>query len=242
MIQHDLNDAASGERTALAKSASDPLDRRDLARLLYGYLAGTAAIAVFGSVLLAAEVYPRPEHTTMEKLLLWTVMLSIPVHIPALLVIHRLDKAGLQRFAKWILFTSSFLLTALIHLSGTYTAIVGILIFTEIGMATLILAPKVAGLLVLLQFLQFAAIVVLEKLHVIPRQTILLDFRYNQVIGNIGLVGIDKVHPVRRIKPYAVTLLANLAVGPAVQTFLAHHQLQQRHDCHKTQRKHLLTG
>ncbi|MCB0221161.1 MAG: GGDEF domain-containing protein [Chrysiogenetes bacterium] len=192
MIQHDLdnmNDAATGERATLAKSASDPLDRRDLARLLYGYLAGTAAIAVFGSVLLAAEVYPRPEHTTMEKLLLWTVMLSIPLHIPALLVIHRLDKAGLQRFATWILFTSSFLLTALIHLSGTYTAIVGILIFTEIGMATLILAPRTAGLLVLLQFLQFAAIVVLEKLGVIPRQTILLEL-FNFNAGNMQMVAV----------------------------------------------------
>lgn len=160
---------------ALAGAADDPLERHDLARLLYGYLAGTAAIAVFSGVLIAAEIYPKPEHSFLESLIMWVVFLAIPVHLPAILVVHRLDKAALRRFAAWVLFVSSVLLSGLIHLCGTYTAIVAILTFTEIGMATLILSPRIAGALALFQFLQFALLVVLELAGVIPRQTVLLE-------------------------------------------------------------------
>lgn len=177
-----------------AGSRSDPLNRSDLARLLYGYVAGTGAIAIFGSLIVAAEIYPRPEHTILERWLMAIIALGVPFHIPALLVIHRMGRRALQRYAFWLILGSTFFLTAMIYLSGVYTAIVGVLIFTELGMATLILPPRVAGAITLTQFLQILAVVALERTGVLPHQTLmvaLFDFHsgYLQTASLLLLLG-----------------------------------------------------
>ena len=169
MPQHD---PAPHQETLVA--TSDPLTREDLARLLYGYLAGTAAIVVFGSVILAAEIYPKPVHTSLERTIMFLVMLGIPAHIPAFLLVPRMGRRALKNFAKWLMYGSSIFLTAMIYLSGSYTAVVGVLVFTEIGMATLILSRRASGLLTIFQFAQIFLVVVLERIGVLPHNPLLV--------------------------------------------------------------------
>ncbi len=51
---------------------------------------------------------------------------------------------------------------------------------------------------------------------------------YKEVICNALVLFIGEIHTLRDVKVQAVAILAGLSIDPAVQTFFAHHHLQQR--------------
>ncbi len=174
--------------------AVDPLEREDVYKILFMYLAGTAAIVVAGLFFWGVHILPRGNIHPIEWGLLLGLSLGVPAHVYSFYHIRRLSKEALKSFAfGWMLF-NSFILSILIYLCGTHTAILSVFLFSQLGMATVILDETRVRWFTVLMFAQFAALVFLQVAGILPHEEILLgmfDYRRGpvQIVTILSLIG-----------------------------------------------------